>query len=143
MDKLSFLSLTNQDKIAIFSIIPLVLIAGLAIAVVIINIVKKVKNKKNPPKPFEFSPENKQLREEIVNSLGGDENIVKVSSERNKLIIDVVDPTLIKTEELKVIENDGILLIGSSLRIISVQTEFYDQLLNYKEETNEEKHEDN
>lgn len=143
MDKLSFLSLTNQDKIAIFSLIPLVLIAGLAIAVVIINIVKKTKNKKNPPKPFEFSPENKQLREEIVNSLGGEKNIVKVSSERNKLIIDVVDPTLIKTEELKVIENDGILLIGNSLRIISVQTEFYDQLLNYKEETNEEKHEDN
>ena len=143
MDKLSFLSLTNQDKIAIFSIIPLVIIAGLAIAVVIINIVKKAKNKKNPPKPFEFSPENKQLREEIMNSLGGEKNIVKVSSERNKLIIDVVDPTLIKTEELKVIENDGILLIGSSLRIISLQTEFYDQLLNYKEETNEEKYEDN
>lgn len=96
----------------------LLAICILPIAVLIVfAFVKMVLRLKNVSKNYENNHQNQdELKDELVNAFGGEENIVNVQNEMNRVIVEVRDIELVKGEELQKLGATGVLLVGSTVK---------------------------
>ncbi len=112
------LSLLSTQQTAIIML--LVCIIPIA-ALILLAIILRVKNaiKKNKNRTEDVSDESANSNEQLqvfVTALGGEENYLSSTIERNKISFKVKDTSLVDGEKLKELGATGVLIIGDEVR---------------------------
>lgn len=112
------LSLLSTQQTAIIML--LVCIIPIA-ALILLAIILRVKNaiKKNKNRTEDVSDESANSNEQLqvfVTALGGEENYLSSTIERNKISFKVKDTLLVDGEKLKELGATGVLIIGDEVR---------------------------
>ena len=115
---LVLLSLLSTQQTAIIML--LVCIIPIA-ALILLAIILRVKNaiKKNKNRTEDVSDESANSNEQLqvfVTALGGEENYLSSTIERNKISFKVKDTSLVDGEKLKELGATGVLIIGDEVR---------------------------
>ena len=107
--------LSTQGWAIVLLLICVVPIAALILFAIIMRIVKGIKNKNNQGANNSIDNTLEQLAV-FETALGGSENYVSSSIERNKITFKVVDASLVDGEKLKELGASGVLIVGDEVR---------------------------
>lgn len=107
--------LSTQAWAIILLLICVVPIAALILFAIIVRIKKLVKNKKEGGVNNSIDNTSEQLAV-FEAALGGSENYVSSSIERNRITFKVVDASLVDGEKLKELGASGVLIVGDEVR---------------------------
>lgn len=107
--------LSTQQTAIIMLLVCIIPIAALILLAIIFRVKASIKNKKNKSENVD-SKELEEQFEVFAAALGGNDNYVSSSIERNKITFKVVDSTLVNGEKLKELGASGVLIIGDEVR---------------------------
>ena len=107
--------LSTQQIAIIMLLVCIIPIAALILLAIIFRVKTAIKNKKNQVTDPSIDGMNEQL-EVFTAALGGNDNYVSSSIERNKITFKVNDPSLVNGEKLKELGASGVLIIGDEVR---------------------------
>jgi len=95
----------------------LLAVCVLPIAVLIVfAIVKMILSYKNTTKKITEGAVDEEQREMFLNAFGGKENIISISNEMNRVIVETNDITLVDGEKLQQLGATGVLFVGSTVK---------------------------
>ena len=106
--------LSTQGWAIVMLLICVIPIAALILFALIVRIKKAIKSKSNQSVVEEN--DSKEQFEVFVNALGGNENYLSSSIERNKISFKLNDTSLVDGEKLKELGASGVLIVGDEVR---------------------------
>lgn len=107
-----FLKIDITWMIALITIVPIFL---LLIVATVIALVKRIKMARQYKKNKNQDEANVELKKSLLDALG-ENNIEKVESEMSRLTITVKDIEIVKTDVLKELGANGVLLVGNMVK---------------------------
>ena len=106
--------LSTQQTAIIMLLICIIPIAVLILLAIILRVKNSIKKKEN--KSEDASKEIDEQLQLFLNVLGGDDNYLSSSIERNKITFKLKDVSLLDGEKLKELGASGVLIIGDEVR---------------------------
>ena len=107
-----FLKIDITWMIALITLVPIFV---LLIVATVIALVKRIKMARKYKKGQQQAEGNEELKKALVDAFG-ENNIEKVESEMSRLTITVKDIEIVKTDVLKELGANGVLLVGNMVK---------------------------
>lgn len=109
--------LSTQQTAIIMLLVCIIPIAALILLAIILRVKNAIKKNKNRTEDVsdESANSNEQLQVFVI-ALGGEENYLSSTIERNKISFKVKDTSLVDGEKLKELGATGVLIIGDEVR---------------------------
>ena len=112
-----FLSSTNNEALALILLAICVLpIAALIVYSLVRSILNKKKQGEEQQKIINGQEKDLEQRAIFYEAFGGEDNVISIENEMNRIIVGVEDITLVNAERLKELGATGVLLAGNTVK---------------------------